>query len=162
MGILNKIIKKDEKEKNVASQDHDAKKTDKKDAVAKSEPKKAGKSEHDEKHQTKQAAKKKKVVAKENTPISHFDLIRKPHISEKAFYSGEQNKYVFKVAKKANKTEVKKAVQNIYGVLVEKVNIINVPEKAKMYRGRPGEKSGYKKAVVKLKKGQTIDVIEGV
>lgn len=157
MGILDKIRKKEEKtdaEKNALVKDG-VKKNSKK-----TEPKTTNADV--EKKTSLAPQKKKKVVAKENTPLSHFDLVRKPHISEKAFYSGEQNKYVFRVSEKANKSEVKKAVENLYNVSVEGVNVINVPPKPKMFKGIPGEKSGYKKAIVKLKKGQTIDVIEGV
>lgn len=155
MGILDKIIKKDEKEK-------DGK------AVVSDDIKKEGDSKKKETdnakkgQEAKKDTKKKKVVAKENTPIEHFELLQKPHISEKAFYFGEQGKYVFRVLPASNKTEIKKAVENIYGVAVECVNIINIPPKSKIYRGRPGVKSGYKKAIVKLKKGNSIDIIEGV
>jgi len=164
MGILDKIIKKEEKAagaKAAVSSSSEVKSGTKKVVEKKSVSKpKADASKN--KPVAKEPVKKKKAVAKENTPISHFDLIRKPHISEKAFYSGEENKYVFRVSKGANKTEVKKAVENIYNVAVEGVNMINVPSKTKMYKGVPGLKSGYKKAIVKLKKGETIDVIEGV
>lgn len=162
MGILDKIRKKNEKAEGGKPAVPAVKKNAKKPAAKKSEAKDVKAEASEKKPAAKETAKKKKVAAKENTPVTHFDLIRKPHISEKAFYSGEENKYVFRVSKEANKTEVKKAVENIYHVSVERVNMVNVPSKKKMYKGIPGEKSGYKKAIVKLKKGETIDVIEGV
>lgn len=162
MGILDKIRKKDDKAGGAKEAVPAVKKDAKKPAMKKTESKGVKKDASEKKPAMKENAKKKKVAAKENTPLAHFDLIRKPHISEKAFYSGEENKYVFKVSKEANKTEVKKAVENIYRVSVERVNMVNVPSKTKIYKGIPGEKSGYKKAIVKLKKGETIDVIEGV
>jgi len=164
MGILDKIRKKEDKTEGVkaVATPSKAEKKDSKKEAKKIEAKSAKAETAEKKPAVKETAKKKKAPAKENTPLAHFDLIRKPHISEKAFYSVEENKYVFEVAKSANKTEVKKAVENIYHVSVERVNMINVPSKTKMYKGIPGEKSGYKKAIVKLKKGETIDVIEGV
>ena len=162
MGILDKIRKKDDKAEGAKATAAPVKKEEKKTSAKKPEAKSAKAETNEKKPAVKETAKKKKVAAKENTPLAHFDMIRKPHISEKAFYSGEENKYVFKVSKGANKTEVKKAVENIYHVSVERVNMVNVPSKMKIYKGIPGEKSGYKKAIVKLKKGETIDVIEGV
>lgn len=168
MGILDKIIKKeDNKAKDgstgaVANDKKNDKGGVKKEIAIKKEIKKTEIEGSEKKPKSKTDSKKKKVAAKENTPIAHFDMIRKPHISEKAFNLGEENKYVFKVSSSANKSEIKKAVENIYRVSVEKVNMLNVHPKTKIYKGRPGQKSGYKKAVVKLKKGESIDVIEGV
>lgn len=168
MGILDKIIKKDDKKAKdnsgaaVAGDKKKDKSASKKEVAIKKEAKKKESEWQEKKQKGKAEPKKKKAAAKENTPIAHFDMIRKPHISEKAFNLGEENKYVFRISASANKSEIKKAVENIYRVSVEKVNILNVHPKSKMYKGRPGVKSGYKKAVVKLKKGESIDVIEGV
>ncbi len=168
MGILDKIIKKDEnsaKGGSVGAVVVDKKKDkngSNKEAAAKKEVKKSENEGTDKKQKGKTESKKKKITAKENTPVEHFDMIRKPHISEKTFNLGEENKYVFTVSPSANKSEIRKAVENIYRVSVETVNMLNVHPKTKMYKGRPGVKSGYKKAVVKLKKGESIDVIEGV
>ncbi len=88
-----------------------------------------------------------------------FRIVKKPRITEKAGIAGEQNKYIFEVYKNANKPEVKKAVEEIYGKNVEKVRIINIPPK-KRRRGRiEYYKSGLKKAVVTLKEGETIEVM---
>ncbi|MCD5396519.1 MAG: 50S ribosomal protein L23 [Candidatus Pacebacteria bacterium] len=82
-----------------------------------------------------------------------------PHITEKASYLAEKNQYVFKVSKDANKIEIKKAIGDLFGVEVEKIRIIKVPKKRRR-RGRiEGWKKGYKKAIVKIKEGQKIEIL---
>ena len=88
-----------------------------------------------------------------------FKLLKEPHISEKATNLSEEQKYIFKIFPQANKSEVKKAVENIYGVAVKKVNIINIKTKKRILRGREGKKSGYKKAVVTLERGHKIEIL---
>lgn len=88
-----------------------------------------------------------------------FEIIKYPIITEKATAAIEGNKYTFKVDKRAKKSQIKKAIETIYNVRVEKVNIVNVPEKKKSYRFRiEGYKSGYKKAIVTLKEGDKIAI----
>lgn len=72
---------------------------------------------------------------------------------------GEENKYVFKVFSKANKKEIKKDIEDSYGVDVENVKIINVPKKKRKLGKQKGWRKGYKKAVIKVKKGQKIEVL---
>ncbi|MCX6730073.1 MAG: 50S ribosomal protein L23 [Candidatus Portnoybacteria bacterium] len=86
-------------------------------------------------------------------------LLKAPHISEKATNLSEEGKYVFKVYKNANKSEIKKTISNFYGVVVKDVNIINIRTKIKLLRGKRGEKSGYKKAIVTLEKGHKIEIL---
>jgi len=83
-----------------------------------------------------------------------------PHITEKATLLAEkENQYVFKVAPDANKIEIKKAIEELYGVKVEKVRIVKVPKK-KRRRGRiEGWRKGYKKAIVEIKEGQKIEIL---
>lgn len=88
-----------------------------------------------------------------------YKVLKEPHISEKATVLAEKNKYIFKVYPQANKIETRKAVANLYGVKIKSVNIINVHRKRKMLRGVEGFKSGYKKAVVTLEKGEKIEII---
>jgi len=88
-----------------------------------------------------------------------FRLLKEPHISEKATNLSEAGKYVFKVFPQANKSEIKRAVENIYGVAVKKVNIINIKTKKRILKGREGKKSGYKKAVVTLERGHKIEIL---
>ena len=79
-------------------------------------------------------------------------------MTEKATYLSSENKYVFEVFKKANKIDIKKAIEEVYGVKVEKVNIINIPRKKRRVGRTTGWKKGYKKAIVKVKQGQKIDL----
>ncbi|KPJ55009.1 hypothetical protein AMJ47_02440 [Parcubacteria bacterium DG_72] len=89
-----------------------------------------------------------------------WKVLAEPHITEKATYLEKDNKYVFKVFVKANKTEIKKAVESLYGVNVEKVAIINIPRKKRRAgRQREGWRKGYKKAVVEIQKGQKIEIM---
>ena len=94
--------------------------------------------------------------------INHIDSIRNPIITEKATILSEQNKTVFKVHSKANKKIIKKNIEKLFKVNVVKVNIINRKRKLKMKQGRKSYKSGYKKAIITLKKGQSIDLATGV
>ena len=93
--------------------------------------------------------------------INHIDSIRNPIITEKATILSEQNKTVFKVHSKANKKTIKKNIEKIFKVKVIKVNIINLKSKTKLKQGKLSTKSGYKKAIVTLKKGQSIDLSSG-
>lgn len=86
-------------------------------------------------------------------------VLSKPQITEKATFLMEKNQYIFQVFKVATKPEVKKAVQEVYGVDVEKVRIINVDRKKKRLGRTTGWKKGYKKAIVTIKKGQEIELI---
>lgn len=88
-----------------------------------------------------------------------YKILKEPQVSEKATILNEQDKYVFKVYSEANKIETKKAVESLYGVRVKDVNIVNVPRKKKIFRGIEGFKSGYKKAIVTLEKGQKIEIL---
>ena len=90
--------------------------------------------------------------------INHIDSIRNPIITEKATILSEQNKTVFKVHEKANKKTIKKNIEKLFKVNVIKVNIINQKSKLKMKQGKKSIKSGYKKAIITLKKGQSIDL----
>ena len=82
-----------------------------------------------------------------------YDVIIKPVISEKSMEDAQVKKYTFKVATDANKTEVKKAVEEIFGVEVAKVNIMNVKGKVKRMGRTVGRTPDSKKAIVTLKEG---------
>jgi large subunit ribosomal protein L23 len=102
----------------------------------------------------------KKKEADIQNLIAHKILIE-PWITEEATRISELNKYIFKVAPVADKNKIKKSVEDLYGVQVVSVNIINIPRK-KRIRGRvTGWKSGYKKAIVTLKEGDKIEFFEG-
>ena len=94
--------------------------------------------------------------------IGHIDSIRNPIITEKATILSEQNKTVFKVHEKANKKTIKRSIEKIFKVEVIKVNIINQKSKLKIKQGRKSIKNGYKKAIITLKKGQSIDLTTGI
>ena len=94
--------------------------------------------------------------------ISFIDSIRSPIITEKATILSDQNKIVFKVHNKATKVSIKKNIEKLFKVNVIKVNIINQKTKIKMKQGKKTVKSGYKKAIITLKKGQSIDLSAGI
>ena len=94
--------------------------------------------------------------------INYIDSIRNPIITEKATILSEQNKTVFKVHSKANKKNIKKNIEKLFKVNVVKINIINRKAKVKMKQGKKSYKSGYKKAIITLKKGQSIDLTTGI
>jgi large subunit ribosomal protein L23 len=94
--------------------------------------------------------------------FNFLDTIISPTITEKATSLSEFNKVVFKVHKKANKKSIKKSIEKIFKVNVVKVNTINLKGKTKMVRGKKTSKPGYRKAIVTLKKGQSIDLSSGV
>ena len=94
--------------------------------------------------------------------INHIDSIRQPIITEKATILSEQNKTVFKVHEGADKKSIKKNIEKLFKVNVIKVNTINQKGKIKIVRGKKAKKSGYKKAIVTLKKGQSIDLSTGI
>lgn len=88
-----------------------------------------------------------------------FKSLKEPHISEKATILSEKGKYVFKIYSQTNKSEIKKAIANLYGVAVKDVNIINIKTKKRLLRGKEGKKHGYKKAIVTLEKGHKIEIL---
>ena len=80
-----------------------------------------------------------------------------PHVSEKSARVAEGNQIVFRVARDATKPEIKAAVELMFEVKVDAVQVVNVAGKAKRFGGRPGKRSDFKKAYVRLAQGQTID-----
>lgn len=93
------------------------------------------------------------------TTIKIIDIIKNPRITEKASTAFEKNVYTFDIARSAKKTEVKKAIFELYKVKPVKVRVLSVPDKQIISRGRSGVKSGGKKAIVYLKKGDKIEFI---
>jgi large subunit ribosomal protein L23 len=91
-----------------------------------------------------------------------YDLIRKPIITEKSTILGEQGKYVFEVSPSGNKPSIKKAIEEIFGVKVKAVNILNQKGKVKRFKGIIGRRSDKKKAIVTLEKDHTIDLAGGI
>ena len=90
------------------------------------------------------------------------EIVLSPVITEKATQGSEHGQVTFRVARAATKPEIKAAVEGLFGVKVRAVNTLRQQGKVKMFRGRPGERSDYKKAIVTLAEGQTIDVTTGI
>jgi large subunit ribosomal protein L23 len=94
--------------------------------------------------------------------LKHYDTIVAPVITEKSTMASEHNKVVFRVASKATKPEIKEAVEALFNVKVASVNTLNRKGKAKRFRGIAGRQKGFKKAVVTLAEGHSIDVTTGL
>lgn len=132
---------------------------------------KEGKAKEDKKPEKKAekvlATKPEKVettakAVKSSGKVKHFsyDIVKEPHISEKGTMLAEKNnQYIFKVYDRANKIEIKKAIEGVYGVNVLAVNIIQIPAKKRRMGKVQGLKQGHTKAIVTVKKGQTIEIL---
>ena len=94
--------------------------------------------------------------------IHLYDKILSPMVTEKSTILSEQNKIVFKVPTGANKINLKKNIEKIFKVNVTKINIINKQNRTKVTRGKKVKVSGFKKAIITLKKGQSIDLTTGI
>ena len=151
MSFLGKIFKRKEKKIPSAVEKESKKLLKDKEMVVK----KAGKEKVKEKSsRTRKAAKKEDNIA--------YQVLMNPIVSEKSTEIGQFNKYVFKVKPKASKSQIKEAVEGFYGVEVKKVNIIKIKPKKRIQARAVGFKSGFKKAVVTLAEGYTIETAEGV
>ena len=91
-----------------------------------------------------------------------YDKILSPLVTEKTTNLSDQNKVVFKVPASANKKNLKTNIEKIFKVNVTKINIINKKNRIKLTRGRKVRVSGFKKAIITLKKGQSIDLTAGI
>ena len=91
-----------------------------------------------------------------------YNVIVKPVVTEKSTTLSENNQIVFLVNINSNKIDIKKSIELIYGVKVSSVNIIRVKGKTKVFKGKVGRRSDYKKAIISLPKGQSIDLSLGV
>lgn len=92
-----------------------------------------------------------------------YDILKKPLQTEKSNnLSEKQGKYVFVVDTESNKTQIKKAVEKIFNVVVKSVNVISAPPKIKYFKGRKGKRKAYKKAIVTTKNMQKIEFSKGI
>ena len=98
------------------------------------------------------------IISKERM----YEVIRAPHITEKSTLISEHNGVAFKVAIDATKPEIKAAVEGLFGVKVKAVNTSVVKGKTKRFRGTVGRRSDFKKAMVTLEEGQSIDITTGI
>jgi len=94
--------------------------------------------------------------------IHLYDKILSPFVTEKSTSLSDQNKIIFKVPNKANKTNLKKNIEKIFKVNVIKINIINKQPRKKIVKGKKVKLMGFKKAIITLKKGQNIDLTSGI
>jgi len=92
----------------------------------------------------------------------HYDVVRKPIITEKTTMASEYGAVVFEVAIDANKPQIKEAVEGLFGVKVKAVNTTITKGKTKRFRGQLGKRRNVKKAYVTLEEGNTIDVTTGL
>ncbi len=121
---------------------------------AKKESKKVEEKKEKEKSETKKQEKKKYGNA--------YRVLIRPLITEKASILGAENKYFFEVARDANKIEVAKAIEEVYGIKPVKVNIVNMRGKKVRFGRILGKRKDWKKAIVTLPEGKTIKIYEGV
>jgi large subunit ribosomal protein L23 len=91
-----------------------------------------------------------------------YQTILSPLVTEKATALSERSQVVFKVAIDATKPEIKASIETLFGVKVEAVNTLVVKGKTKRFKGRPGQRSDWKKAMVRLAEGQSIDLTTGL
>jgi len=91
-----------------------------------------------------------------------YDVVRRPLITEKSTSVSEHNQVIFQVLLNATKPEIKAAVEELFGVKVKAVNTLRQKGKIKLFRGKRGKRSDYKKAMVTLEEGQSLDVTTGV
>lgn len=101
----------------------------------------------------------KSETRKETEAVDIQRILKAPHVTEKATALAKNNQYIFRVNLKTNKTEIKKAVENLYDVDVISVKIINIPRKRRRLGRISGWRKGYKKVIVKLKEGQKIEIL---
>ena len=94
--------------------------------------------------------------------LRHYDVIKKPVITEKSTAASEHGQVIFEVAKTATKADIKAAVEALFGVKVTAVNTMVRKGKTKRFRGVKGRQSDRKRAVVTLAEGQSIDVTTGL
>ena len=104
-------------------------------------------------------AKKQQAAA---VDARHYDIVLAPHITEKSTMLSDANAVVFKVAGGASKPEIKAAVEALFNVKVTGVNTIVTKGKTKRWKGQPYRRSDFKKAIVTLAEGQSIDVTSGI
>jgi len=147
-------------------QKEEVKKTDKIRIEKKEDKPKIKQEKKDKEKQSAQAGEKKsdekKSIDKKGKRSQAYRHLIKPIVTEKVSFLGMNNQYVFSVAPKANKSEIKKAIELLYGVKPEKVNIVNMKGKNTRYGRTFGKRKDWKKAIITLKQGDRIEVYEGV
>lgn len=105
-------------------------------------------------------AREAKTLAVKESPLA-TRLLSRPRITEKSYALNALNQYVFVVTKEATKTTVKRAIEEAYAVTVEQVRIVRLPAKKRVFGKGVGTKSAIKKAIVRVAKGQSIELFKG-
>jgi len=171
---LKKVKKKDDKTAKVDDKKAKAPavpkasdKKEKKDEVSMADLYAGKKEKTSEAKPEKKEVKKSKPAKKTAKPLkgdtkNAYKVLIKPVVSEKGSFLGQFNQYVFEVAPRANKIEIKRAIKALYGVDVTRVNVITVAGKNIRYGRTRGKTKGWKKAIITLKEGQSIQLYEGV
>jgi len=154
MALLDFLKNKKSAEKSSASAKASA---DKKKPVKKAEKVSVVKTEAKKIEKAEPIAKTASVKSK-NSKFS-YEAIKQPHISEKASYLSEKDQYTFEVLPDYNKKEIKDAVEGIYKVDVLSVNVIKIPSKKRRLGKTEGFRKAYKKAIIKIKEGQKIEIL---
>ena len=108
------------------------------------------------------SSKIKNLISNNISKEKAYNVIVKPVVTEKSTTLSENNQIVFLVNINSNKIDIKKSIELIYGVKVSSVNVIRVKGKTKVFKGKVGKRSDYKKAIISLPKGQSIDLSLGV
>ncbi|MFH1509328.1 MAG: 50S ribosomal protein L23 [bacterium] len=161
MGLFNRK-KKEEEEKEVTKNDKVKDAPKKAETVSEKKDSSTGSGQvNKEKAKPKKKTVVKRKVSKKDDNRAYKILI-KPVISEKASVIQEENKYAFIVNKDSNRRQIANAVEDLYGVQVVQVRIVNVKGKMRRYGRSKGFTSRYKKAYVKLIAGDKLDLVEGV
>lgn len=128
--------------------------------IFKRKPRKVPPEQRGKKPEEKPIEEVKSPKVKKETKIGQaYRILKTPQVTEKATGLVGQNQYVFKVWPRVNKVETKKAIEDLYGVDVISVKIIKVPRKRRRLGRISGWRKGYKKAIVKIKEGQKIEVL---
>ncbi len=157
MSLINKFKKKFEKKQtktSVSPVNDEAKNLKEDEKVEKKKTKKTVKT-------VKKQGKEQKSKVEDKTGIS-ADVLVKPLNTEKTAFLAESNQYVFEISPNATKVSVKHAIKHLYGVTPEKVRIVNVKGKKVRFRRTEGKRKDWKKAILTLKKGDKIEIFEGV
>jgi large subunit ribosomal protein L23 len=102
------------------------------------------------------------MTSKNKVDLNLYDVIRYPLVTEKTSSHEDRNQLAFVVARDATKPQIKKAIELVFGVKVDRVNTLVHKGKTKRFRGRPGIQSDKKKAYITLVEGQTIDIASGI
>ena len=131
----------------------------KKEKKEKKEPIKIAKPKEKEPEAKKEEVRPRVIRPGKKIASGAYRVLAAPHITEKATMLSEKNKYTFRVQPGRNKIEIKRAVEEVYGIEVTAVRVISVPRKRRRLGKKMGWRKGYRKAIVSIKKGQKIEIM---